>query len=136
MSGSRIRVAVVDDDASVRTAFGRLLRAATFDVAVFASGHELIKSLDLFRPSCIVLDIHMTGLTGFDLQHYLSQLGCRTPIIVITGHDSPTARAHSFALGATAYFSKPVEGDDLVKEIKKAVADLPLDTSQLHRPDV
>lgn len=126
MSGSRIRVAVVDDDASVRKAFGRLLRAATFDVAVFASGHELIKSLDLFRPSCIVLDIHMAGLTGFDLQHYLSRLGCRTPIIIITGHDSPTARADSIALGAAAYFAKPVEGDDLIKEIKKAIAELHL----------
>ena len=59
------RIAVVDDEASVRTALGRLLRLAQYDVKAFASGEEFIDSLATHRPSCVLLDIHMPAMTGF-----------------------------------------------------------------------
>jgi CheY-like chemotaxis protein len=61
-------VAVVDDEAPVRTALGRLLRLADYEVAAFACGEEFLESLAARRPDCVVLDVHMPRLTGFDVQ--------------------------------------------------------------------
>jgi two-component system response regulator FixJ len=118
----RIRVAVVDDDASVRKALGRLLRAAAFDLETFASGAELLAALDSFKPHCVILDLHMQDLNGLDIQRHLSRMGLATPVIVITGHDSPKARAESLALGAKAYLFKPIEAETLIATIQWAVA--------------
>jgi FixJ family two-component response regulator len=122
MAKSRIRVAVVDDDASVRKALGRLLRSAAFDVVAYSSGAELLEFLDTFRPGCIILDLHMPVMTGLDIQRHLGRIKSRVPIIVITGHDNPQVREEAVALGASAYFAKPIEGDDLMAAIRKATS--------------
>jgi FixJ family two-component response regulator len=122
MAKPRTRVAVVDDDASVRKALGRLLQAAAFDVEAYSSGTELFGSLDSFRPSCIVLDLHMPGLNGLDIQRHLNRIKSQTPVIIITGHDSSKVRKEAIALGASAYFAKPIEGNDLIAAIRQIAA--------------
>jgi FixJ family two-component response regulator len=115
------RIAIVDDDKSVRKALFRLLDGASFEVRAFCSGRDLLESLGSFRPDCLVLDLQMPEMTGLDLQRHLSRAGPAIPVIVITGHDSPSARSESLALGASDYLAKPIDGDVLIASILKSL---------------
>jgi FixJ family two-component response regulator len=117
-----LRIAVVDDEAHIRKALERLMRGAGFEVETFASGVEYLACLEKSRPDCLVLDVHMPGLDGFDVQDSMRALGSRVPVVVITGHDNAGAEGHAIANGAFAYLKKPVDGDDLIDAITRAVA--------------
>ena len=89
-------IGVVDDDASILRAVQRLLGSLGFTVKTFASGEDLLASACLARIHCLVLDVHLGGLSGFELQERLSEAPVQIPIIFITAHDDPpTARARS-----------------------------------------
>ena len=72
-------------------------------------------------PDCLVLDLHMPGMSGFEVQAGLAERGCSTPVIVITGYDTPEARSRAFRLGAKAYLGKPVEEATLLSAIATAI---------------
>jgi FixJ family two-component response regulator len=118
----RTRIAVVDDDASVRRALGRLLRAAESDTESYGSGSEFLQSFHEFQPQCVVLDLHMEDMNGLDVQRHLTRIGQGVPVIVITGHDNPQAQADCLALGARAYLPKPVNGSSLIATIECLVS--------------
>jgi FixJ family two-component response regulator len=120
MDGSRLRVAIIDDDESVRRALRRLLRAANLDADAFASGRDFIDSLAAQVPDCVVLDVHMPGMNGLDVQLQLVRSGFRIPVVVITGHDEPQARAQCLAAGAAAYLRKPLDDVALLDAIHHA----------------
>jgi FixJ family two-component response regulator len=120
MDGSRLRVAIIDDDESVRRALRRLLRAANLDADAFASGRDFIDSLAAQVPDCVVLDVHMPGMNGLDVQLQLVRNGFRIPVVVITGHDEPQARAQCLAAGAAAYLRKPLDDVALLDAIHNA----------------
>ena len=114
-------IAVIDDDASVRKAFSRLLHAAGFEVVACASGEEflaLIRSVPL--PDCAVLDMHMPGLSGLELQSRLSALGICIPLIVITADGELLAQREFMEPEAVAYLRKPVDGPVLLEYIGRA----------------
>lgn len=110
-------IAVVDDDLLVRKAIQRLLRSAGLEAQVFASGLEFLAALPDFKPVCIVLDLHMPGLSGFGVMAGLQR---RVPVVAITGHDSPEAQEQALAGGASAYLCKPVDGPTLIAAINEA----------------
>jgi FixJ family two-component response regulator len=118
-------VAIVDDEDSVRRALERLLRSAGIDPEVFSSGETFLDSLASRRPDCVVLDLHMPRVTGFDVQARLNESGLRIPVIVITGHDSNESRDRVRALGASAYLRKPVAANALLEAIHDAVGGNP-----------
>ena len=120
MDRSRLRIAIVDDDESVRKALKRLLRAANLDADAFASGREFLDSLAAQLPDCIVLDLHMPGMNGLDIQQQLARGGRQMPIVVITGHDEPLARAQCLSAGAAAYLRKPIDDEALLDAIHRA----------------
>jgi FixJ family two-component response regulator len=120
MDTSRLRIAIVDDDESVRKALKRLLRAANLDADAFASGREFLDSLAAQLPDCIVLDLHMPGMNGLDIQQQLARGGRQMPIVVITGHDEPLARAQCLSAGAAAYLRKPIDDEALLDAIHQA----------------
>ena len=120
MDRSRLHVAVIDDDESVRRALSRLLRAANLDADTFASGRDFIDSLAAQVPDCVVLDVHMPGMNGLDVQLQLVRSGFRIPVVVITGHDEPQARAQCLAAGAAAYLRKPLDDVALLDAIHHA----------------
>ena len=122
MDEQRPRVAVVDDDLSVRKALERLLRAAGFDAATFASVHEFFYSLEEQRPDCVVLDLHTPGMNGLEVQRCIEQAGVQVPVIVITGHDEPETRAQCLSAGATDYLCKPFNDKELLAAIQRAMA--------------
>src|SRR5271163_2406183 len=119
---SPTRVAILDDDQSVRTAIGRLLKASHMEVDSFATSIELFNAIERKRPSCIVLDLQMPGMNGIDVMHFLTQSGIHIPTIVVTAHDGPRTREYCLGAGAAAYLCKPLDGDELLKAIDEAIA--------------
>src|SRR5262249_5557347 len=87
MDEPAIRLAVVDDDASVRKALARLLNVAPFVTATFGSAQDFLDSLPLNIPDCLVLDLQMPEMTGLDLQEQLARIGIQIPTIIVTAHD-------------------------------------------------
>ena len=85
MSKVRPLIAVVDDDKSVGKALNRLLRSAGLNVETFGSGAEFLKSLQNHSPDCVVLDLQMPQVDGFEVQSRLAQTGVHLPVIAITG---------------------------------------------------
>lgn len=122
VAASRLLVAVVDDEESVRTALQRLLRSAGLGVATFASGAEFLESLksDSSRPDCVVLDLHMPQINGFAVLARLATLQNSVPVVAITGHDTPETRQRALAGGAKAYLRKPVDDKALLGAIQVA----------------
>jgi len=115
-------IVVVEDDYGSRQAFERMLNAAGFRAETFASAESLLESDAADRATCLVLDIHLPGLSGFELRRELVRAGgTQAPVIFITGHDEPAARAQAEALGAAAYLPKPFAGRTLVAAVARAV---------------
>ena len=114
-------VAVVDDDSEVRVALMRLLSSAGYASESFASGTEFVQSVDEHTPGCVVLDLHMPGLSGLEVQQRLVERHPEVPVVVITGHDSAETRRRALGLGARAYLSKPVDGEALLSAIGEAL---------------
>ena len=114
-------IAVVDDDPFVRKALERLLRSAGFSVESFPSGAEFLRSADDREPDCVVLDLHMPDVNGFEVQARLAHAHAGVPVVVITGHDTPESRSRVLAGGAKSYLSKPVDEKTLLKAIDAAM---------------
>src|SRR5690349_8003099 len=93
MASGRPRVAIVDDDTSVRRALARLLNASSFDATMFESGQAFLDSLPTNTPDVVVLDLHMPGMNGLDVLAALTRAGLTLPVIMITGHASPETEA-------------------------------------------
>jgi FixJ family two-component response regulator len=119
---SRGRIHIVDDDQSFRTAMKRRLKEAGYDVAIYASAQHLLDHLPIGdEPSCLVLDVHMPGSDGPALQTRLGELGVALPIIFLTGHaDTPTI-VQTIKAGAHDFLTKPVQSDELLPAIEKAL---------------
>jgi FixJ family two-component response regulator len=86
VSKTRPLIAVVDDEEPVRKALTRLLRSADLDVETFPSGVEFLESLPTRRPDCVVLDLHMPLMDGFEVQARLAESSAPVPVVTITGH--------------------------------------------------
>ena len=115
-------VAVVDDEDSIRKALKRLLRSAGLAVECYASGPEFLQSLSVQRPDCIVLDIRMQGMTGFDVQARLKAAHVSIPIIFITATDEQTRAMQS---GAAAVLRKPFGDQAPLQAVASAVRSAP-----------
>lgn len=119
---TRRRVAVVDDDQSVRKALRRLLRAADFEAEAYGSGTDFLDALAAAVPHCLVLDLQMPEMTGLEVQQRLAERGIRLPIVIITGHSEPYMEAKCLAAGAGAYLRKPLDEKVLLAAINGAIA--------------
>lgn len=122
MAGERRLIAIVDDDEGVCKALKRLIIALGMDATTFSSGNSFLDSLPTQRPDCVLLDLHMPGLTGEEVLRALTAAGWDLPVIVITGQDRPADRELSMALGANAYLAKPLGPTDLRVALDKALS--------------
>ena len=118
----RAMIYVIDDDESVRKAFKRLLRSVNLEVEAFPSAEEFLRSQKPNKNSCIIIDVRMPGLTGFDLQRKLNDQGIRIPVIVISASDDAQIREQARELGAVAFFRKPIDDQALLDAISWAIA--------------
>ena len=124
MTTIKPRIAVVDDDESVVKALARLLRSAGYAACTFGSAQEFLGSIATSLPQCLVLDVQMPGMNGFELQSRLKDLGHgQLPVIFITAHDTPQMRASARQSGTFALLLKPFEDTALLAAIDEAIND-------------
>jgi RNA polymerase sigma factor (sigma-70 family) len=116
------RVFLADDDASVRRALTRLLRAAGLEATSFASADELLAALDDRGPSCVVADLRMPGLSGLDLQDELARRGLEVPILFISGQADVTSSVRAMKGGAVDFLEKPFSETALIGAVRAALA--------------
>jgi len=114
-------VHVVDDDASFRTAVGELLSVCGYRVALAGSAEQLLASSFDREPACILLDVKMAGISGPELQGRLAELGCRHPVIFITGHGDIPTSVQVMKAGAEDFLTKPVAKEKLIDVIERAI---------------
>ena len=120
MSGGAI-VYVVDDDPSVRKALSRLIGASGYDAAVYESAEAFLAADVAAETECLVLDVHLPGMSGLDLQAELVESGVKCPIVFITAFDEDRPRTEALAAGATEFLRKPIDSDRLITAISKAI---------------
>ena len=120
MTETHLLIAVVDDEEPVRKALMRLLRSAGLTVETFGSGAEFLESLETRLPDCVVLDLQMPHMDGFNVQTHLARKCAALPVIIVTGHDFPKARERAMAGGASAFLHKPVQDRTLLDAISAA----------------
>jgi FixJ family two-component response regulator len=113
-----VRVAVVDDDAAVREGLRALLRSAGFAVEAFASAEDFLRSGRSSAFACLVLDIRLSGMTGFELHEQLLAAGEHLPVVLMTAQADPGVRARAQANGAVTVLQKPFSDDALLDAIE------------------
>lgn len=116
-------IVVVEDDAAMSKAIGRLLRAAGFQSNFFASAEELLQTDAAASADCLVLDIHLPGISGLELGRRLVTANRPKPVIFITGQDEAFLQNEAQRLGCT-YLRKPFQGKALLEAIRRAVQNL------------
>jgi len=121
MTKTRPTIHVVDDDASFRDSCGELLKACGYRVSLYESADQLLKTISDGEPACILLDVQMAGLKGPQLQERLQALGCRLPIVFISGHNDVATTVKTIKAGAEDFLTKPVQKDRLLNAIGRAL---------------
>src|SRR5262245_12728042 len=119
MTGARI--AVVDDEASVRTMLKRVLRHAGYEVAAFGSGEKFLASLAVQVPACVIVDLHMPGLSGLDLQSQLRAIRIDIPAIFITASDDPALDSIVHGAHGKTLLRKPFPSEELLNAVAAAL---------------
>jgi FixJ family two-component response regulator len=114
-------IVIVDDEESVRRALTRLILSAGFQARSFSGGKEFLDWVRANRADCVVLDLHMPTMNGFDVQTRLRTEPNRPPVVIITGHDAPESEQRALAAGAVAYLRKPVDEKVLLGAIAAAI---------------
>jgi FixJ family two-component response regulator len=115
-------VFIVDDDASVREALGRLMRSAGLRVEAFASAEEFLNRARSDAPSCLVLDVQLPDLSGLDLQRRMVDANNEMPIVFITGHGDIPTTVRAMKAGAIEFLTKPLVEGDVLESIRQAIA--------------
>lgn len=126
MTASPPLVAVLDDEENMRTALRRLLHVRGYEVATCSTGDELFSACARRPVRCIILDLHMPGMNGFEVLEELATRPAPPPVIVITGHDQAGNAERAGRLGARAYLTKPVDSLPLLALLGELVRTGPL----------
>ena len=122
MSESVPQIYVVDDDVSVREALGSLIRSAGLSVRTFALAQEMLASLREELPNCLVLDIQLPDINGFELQQELTTKDIQIPIIFLTGYGDIPMSVRAIKAGAVEFLTKPFKDECLLEAIRSALA--------------
>jgi FixJ family two-component response regulator len=121
MSSQRATIYVIDDDAAIRKALTRLLVAEGFEVRSFSSAREFLRLRYPEAPTCLILDVRMPRMSGFDLQKRLADEGLKIPIIFISGHGDDKMAAAARDAGAVEFLHKPLLDHQLLDIVKGVV---------------
>jgi FixJ family two-component response regulator len=121
MAISGPKVLVVEDDDSLRAAIGRLLGAAGFESPACASAEAALDGHTGDEPVCVVSDLRLPGMSGFELLDELRRRGWRAPFIAITAHDAPGLGDEALRRGAAGYLVKPFRGSTLLDAVRASI---------------
>jgi FixJ family two-component response regulator len=114
-------VFIIDDDANVRRSIQDLLESVALESEAFATPQEFLASKRADRPSCLVLDVRLPGMSGLDFQRALAEAGVGIPIIFITGHGDVPMTVQAMKSGAVEFLMKPFRTQDLLDAIQQAL---------------
>jgi FixJ family two-component response regulator len=114
-------IAIVDDDAAVGNAIEVLMRSMGLAARAFSSGEAFLRSPELSRTGCLVVDFDMPRMSGLDLHGNLSRLGREIPTILITAYPSDDIRARALQAGIICYLPKPFDESELLNCIRSAL---------------
>ena len=109
-------IAIVDDDQSLRRSLLRVVESAGYKAEAFAGGREFLEWLPSNRVACLVLDVHMSEMSGFDVRDRMA-----VPIIFITAHDDVATRVRLEQSGAAGHLRKPFDAATLLEAIRTAL---------------
>jgi FixJ family two-component response regulator len=123
-------VHVVDDDAHVLKALGRVLSGEGLEVVLSASTREFLRRYDSSVAGCLVLDLAMPGMSGLELQSLLDEHGGGPPIVFLTGCGDVASSVRAMKAGAVDFLTKPVDIDALLEAVARALA---LDDAERRR---
>jgi FixJ family two-component response regulator len=112
---------IVDDDESVRVSLVRLMRSVGFPAEAFAAAEDLLRKTPEGGCDCVIIDVHMAGMTGLELQQALIRRNEPPPIVMITAHDAPETRRKAIEAGAVAFITKPFDDLTLLRAISEAI---------------
>lgn len=121
MTSSDATVFIVDDDPLILDALKQLIKSVGLGTQTFSSAEEFLEQDLPETPSCLILDIRMPRLSGFDLQDELAKRGLTIPIIFVTGHGSVPLSVRAMKGGAVDFIQKPFEDQDLLDAIHHAI---------------
>jgi FixJ family two-component response regulator len=116
-------IVLVEDDASFRTALGRLLRSWGYRVESFGSAEDFLRART--GAHCLVVDLHLGGMNGLDLQARLAEEGRAIPIVFVTAMEDSSARQRALQGGAAAYLHKPLDERQLLDIFSRLIDYLP-----------
>jgi FixJ family two-component response regulator len=119
-------VHVIDDDTAMLRVLATLIEMAGFKTKAYTSAREFLNANCRAAPECLVLDIRLPGMNGFELQKELARRGRLLPIVFITGHADVEVTDEAKSLGAVAFLEKPFRAQELVQSVEQAFA---LDTA-------
>lgn len=136
MSSPPARVYVVDDDIAARTSVEELLSQAGYAARAFPSGQSLLESYPDLLPGCIIADMIMSEMSGIELQRRLLNLGCRWPVIMLTGQASKPLVTRAMEAGILAFLEKPVRDAELLAAVIRGHAQLAGNTEIIPDPEL
>lgn len=110
-------ICIIEDDESVRRALRRLMRSVGFGVEAFATAEEFLQAFAQTPPCCLILDVHLPGLSGLELQRRLRAEGRSVPVVVITAYADDKVRVQALQDGAIAFLQKPFEELSLLQAV-------------------
>jgi FixJ family two-component response regulator len=125
VSAKKPLVVVIEDDSASQKTLARVLRAGGYEPATYASAEEFLSSRPQSPPIGMLLDVHLDGMSGLDLQRRLRDEGSTVPVIIITAFDDPRSRGQAERLGCVAYLRKPCEAETILKLLRRLVDDGP-----------
>jgi FixJ family two-component response regulator len=114
-------IAIIEDDASIRRALARLLHSVGWKAVVFASAEAFLHAAGQEPPDCLVLDIRLPGMSGVELLEHNAVTNLSLPVICMTAHDDVQVRQRAAQAGAVAFLVKPVDEQDLLHAIRRAL---------------
>jgi FixJ family two-component response regulator len=120
-AGDEPVVYVIDDDAGIRQALGRLFRSVDLRAELFASANEFMQHKLAAVPSCLVLDVRLPGLTGFQLHAELVKANIQIPVIFLTAHGDIPMSVRAMKGGAVDFLTKPVRDQDMLDAVSTAI---------------
>ena len=114
-------IAVLDDEPLMRKALKRLLNTHGFRVEAYERGKDFLAALPTHPVDCLLLDLHMPEVNGFDVLTTFQSLPVTPPVVILTGHDEPGSAERARSLSAAAYLKKPVDESALLAAIRLAI---------------
>src|SRR5262249_30877510 len=122
MMDAEALVGVVDEDASLRVSLQDLLESVGLRVAACASAQAFLRCPPPERPSCLVLDVRLPGISGLELQQRLAAGDLALPIIFITGYGDIPMSVQAMQAGAVEFLTTPFRDQDLLDAVHQALA--------------